>query len=1005
MTQKITTVQAEIIAKQLYNINGKANALVGEIDLNFKISGNNLKSYILKLSPVSNNKNNLELQNTILKHLNQTAAHLNTPKVYSSTTGNDLEILNLNETPYFVRLLSWTSGRLWHNVNPKLDDLRLNLGQYCGQLTQHLQGFKAEHSTYNFDWDLAQSLWTESQLPLFNEKEQSILTHFISKFKTMQPNYKALRKSIIHNDVNDNNIIVTENLKSPSVIGVIDFGDAIYSQCINDLAVLLAYGIMDVPNPMHAALPIIEGYNKHFKLLEEELKTLYTLVGMRLVISVTKSAQNKVKHPENTYLSLSEKPAWNLLEKWANLSEEEAYYNFRLACNFTAHPNEVSFNTWAKTTTFEISDLFPDIKSKAITPIDLSIGSPWLGHKTEFNNFDFFQYQLKFIQKSHPNTILSGGYLEARALYTSKNYEITANSGRENRSIHLGIDFWLEERTKITAPLEGKVLIASIDQDNKGYGGLIILEHHIKSWTFYSIYGHLSHDSIIAVNIGQTVDKNQCIGYLGNTEENGEWVPHLHFQLSLSLLNNTTNFPGVALPSEKAFWSSICPDPNILFKLNELTQTNTNNSKSLLKRRKQHLGPNLSLNYKSPLLILRGDNQYLINENGQRYLDTVNNVAHVGHENYNVVAVAKNQIGTLNTNTRYLHPNIVKAAERLKSKLPQPLDTIYFVNSGSEANELAIRMARTATTHKTILVSEMGYHGNTSTCIDISSYKFEGKGGYAKPESTEILPLPDTFKGRYNDPMFEAKYKSDIDEAVQNITSQGNKLAAVILEPIISCGGQIELPQGYLKYCYNKVRAAGGVCISDEVQTGLGRMGKTFWGFELHGVTPDIVTIGKPLGNGHPVAAVACTREIAEAFSNGMEYFNTFGGNPVSCAIANEVLSEIESKNLQGNALKVGEYLKASFSTISKSHPILADVRGQGLFLGLEFCNTDLLPLPQHTKYIVERMLDYGILMSVDGKDLNVLKIKPPLTFSMEDAKELLYYFERILNEDYMKNY
>lgn len=1006
MPQKITSKKAETITKQLYNLNGKAQALVGEIDLNFKINCTNHKAYILKLSPETNNESNLKFQNNILNYLSQTANHLNTPKIHPSIGGNNLEIITVNEVTYFVRLLSWTEGRLWHSVNPKHDELRNNLGQYSGKLTQHLQGFTAKNSTYNFDWDLAQSLWTASQLTLFNSQEQSVLIHFINKFKSIQPTYLTLRKSIIHNDVNDNNIIVNRNLTSPSVIGVIDFGDTIYSQCINDLAVLLAYAIMHVPNPLHAALPIIKGYNQHFKLTEQELKVLYSLIGMRLVISVTKSAQNKLKNPDNHYLTVSEKPAWNLLKKWKQLSEEEAHYSFRLVCGYTAHPNEHKFKSWAKTKTISITDLFPDNNSKNISSLDLSIGSTWLTHKAEFNDLDYFQFRINSYQKSYPDHIISGGYLEARALYTSINYVTIGNSGPENRSIHLGVDFWLKEHTRISAPIKGTVVIASIDQDKKGYGGLIVLEHKIDTWSFYTIYGHLSHDSISTVKIGQTVDKNECIGFLGSAEENGEWVSHLHFQLSLSLLQHTVNFPGVALPSEKALWSGICPDPNTLFKIDNLKPTATSNNHALLKRRRQHLGPNLSLNYKSALQILRGDNQYLIDQNGQKYLDTVNNVAHVGHENYNVVAAAKKQMSILNTNTRYLHPNIIEAAKRLKSKLPKSLDTVYFVNSGSEANELALRMARVATKQSSILASEMGYHGNTAACIDVSSYKFEGEGGFDKPNTTHLLPLPDTFRGRYNDEStVVTTYKSDIDAVIHKLTAADEKLAAVILEPIISCGGQIELPKGYLKYCYNQVRKHGGVCISDEVQTGLGRMGKHFWGFELHDVTPDIVTIGKPLGNGHPVAAVVCTKEIAQAFSNGMEYFNTFGGNPVSCAIANQVLCEIENESLQNNALKVGNYLKSNLSELSKSYAILSDVRGQGLFLGIEFCTDDLLPLPDHTAYVVERMLDFGILMNRDGKDLNVLKIKPPLTFSKDNAKELLHYLELVLREDYMKDY
>jgi len=211
------------------------------------------------------------------------------------------------------------------------------------------------------------------------------------------------------------------------------------------------------------------------------------------------------------------------------------------------------------------------------------------------------------------------------------------------------------------------------------------------------------------------------------------------------------------------------------------------------------------------------------------------------------------------------------------------------------------------------------------------------------------------------------------------------------------------LPKGFLAKAYEKVRKAGGICISDEVQTGCGRLGKTFWGFQLHNVVPDIVTIGKPLGNGHPVAAVACTQKVADAFANGMEYFNTFGGNPVSCAIATEVIKTVKREKLQENALKVGGFLKTELKKLATEFPIIGDVRGQGLFLGIELVDSNLNPLAAQTDYLANRMKDHGILMSTDGPDHNVLKIKPPLVFTKENAEEVIFYLKKILKEDFLK--
>ncbi len=308
----------------------------------------------------------------------------------------------------------------------------------------------------------------------------------------------------------------------------------------------------------------------------------------------------------------------------------------------------------------------------------------------------------------------------------------------------------------------------------------------------------------------------------------------------------------------------------------------------------------------------------------------------MGHEHPRVVRAGQQQMAVLNTNTRYLHDNINVFARELLSTFPEELSVVHLVNSGSEANELALRMAQACTGQKDMIAMEVGYHGNTTGCVSISSYKFDGKGGSGAPEHTHIVPLPDRFRGMHRGDDSGPPYAAHVQERIDQIHALGRKPAAFICESIISCGGQIELPEKFLELAYSSVRKAGGLCIADEVQVGCGRMGHTFWGFQLHGVIPDIVTIGKPIGNGHPLAAVVCTREVADAFANGMEYFNTFGGNPVSCAIGTEVLRVIRDEGLQENALETGNYLKAELIKMQKEFPLIGDVRGQGLFLGIE---------------------------------------------------------------------
>ena len=320
---------------------------------------------------------------------------------------------------------------------------------------------------------------------------------------------------------------------------------------------------------------------------------------------------------------------------------------------------------------------------------------------------------------------------------------------------------------------------------------------------------------------------------------------------------------------------------------------------------------------------MRGWKQYLFDDEGRKYLDAYNNVAHVGHNHPRVVAAARRQMGVLNTNTRYLHDNITRYAEKLTSLLPEPLSVCYFVNSGSEANELALRLARTYTGQRDMIVLEAAYHGNTTTLIDISPYKHNGPGGTGTPDWVHIAPIPDDYRGAYkrDDPGAGAKYARHVLEITEKLKAEGRGLAGFIAESLPSVGGQIVLPPGYLADAFRYVRAAGGLCIVDDVQTGFGRVGTHFWGFEMQGVTPDIVVLGKPIGNGHPLGAVITTPEIADAFHNGMEYFTTFGGNPVSCAVGLEVLNVVLDENLQEHARRVGERMLAGLRPFVERYP------------------------------------------------------------------------------------
>ncbi len=994
------------IAEKFYDLKGQIVNMPGESDLNFRITDKKKNSYILKICRPGTEKNFIDFQQKLLEHL-EGIDDIISPKVFPDTEGNKFPVyVDINGEERFLRLLSWIPGRIWSGVNPHNQGLLSSLGKQCGNMVKALSGFDHLYAHRDFEWDLAQAEWTYNSLKYFTVEEAQIVVYFQNLYDNILPNYKTLKKGVIQNDANDNNIIVSEDLENPEVTAVIDFGDAIHTPVINELAVAIAYAVMNKPDSLEASLHIVKAFNSVVRLEEEDISCLYTLVGMRLVISVCKSAINKKNEPENEYLLISEKSAWELLIKWKNISEKLAYYSFRDACGFYASPDYDKFKLWSSEQNINMKEMFPEVDTDKVFKVDLSVGSVFIGNLEEYNDLKLSEIKFEILRAKHRGKIVCGGYSEARPFYSTDTFRKERNNGPAYRTVHLGTDYWLPDRTAVHAPLNAVVHSIHNNDNDKDYGHTLILKHKTdEEFCFYTLYGHLSKDSLNILQENQEIKQGELIAYIGNRYDNGGWVPHLHFQVMLDMLDYKTDFPGVAYPDEINVWSSLCPNPNLLFKNSELEDEPDFNKSEIKSFRDNHLGKSLSLSYKEPLTILRGDKQYLINSNGRRYLDTVNNVAHVGHEHPRVVKAGQNQMAVLNTNTRYLHNNIVEFADELLKVLPEELSVIHFVNSGSEANELAMRMAKAYTKQKDIIALEIGYHGNTGGCIDISSYKFDGEGGAGAPENTHIVPLPDSFRGKHRGELWETGelYANYIKEKIDIIKNKGRGTAAFIAESIVSCGGQIELPDDYLKLAYEYVREAGGVCIADEVQIGFGRTGEKFWGFELHNVVPDILTMGKPIGNGHPLAVVACTKEIAEAFANGMEYFNTFGGNPVSCAIGKEVLKVIKDENLQKNALKIGNYLKEELNMLKEKYHIIGDVRGKGLFLGFELNQTENLePLSSKAEYLANRMKDFGILMSTDGPDCNVLKIKPPMCFSKENADELIKRLSLVFEEDFM---
>ena len=984
--------------------------LAGEVDLNFLVQDKKDQKYLLKIASADEDIALLNLQNAMMGHLQKKETPLELPKLYPNKSGEFITNIKTDEgEKRFARLISWVDGVMYANTNPHAPELLFKLGKASGQLHQLLSDFDHPAAHRKYKWNVSEVLWVKPHFDLFDETENEIANYFLDKFeKEVQPNLNKFRSGVAHNDLNDYNIVTQSNDGNYSIAGFIDFGDAMYTQRINELAITAAYALMGHNLPLDAAHDLVKGFHNEFPLEEIEIEALYTLIACRLLLTVTNSAISKKAFPENEYLLISEKPAWELLKKWRQLSPDLVHYTLRVACDLEPCPINNNFQTWIKTNN-PAQLVSADLTNEKIVHLDLSVGSTELGNMDIVIDADQLNKQIQTVIDDSDADVAIGKYLEHRIFYTTNAFEIQGNQGKEWRATHLGLDIFAKAKTSIFAPWDGVVHAVANNTAPRDYGPTLILRHEMSQAGatpayFYTLYGHLNWNSIKDWQPGLQVMKGQEVAAMGYYEENGNWNPHLHFQIVLDLLDYEGDFAGVARERDLEVWASLSPNPFPIFNIPEHNSDPLNRD-AILNKRKEYLGRSLSLSYNNPHHMVRGYMQYLYDATGRKFLDTVNNVPHVGHQNPRVVKAAQQQMQVLNTNTRYLHENLVKYAEALTATLPKELSVVHFVNSGSEANELAMRMADIWSGQHQYIISEASYHGNTSACVAISSYKFDGKGGMGCLPHIHKVPAPDTYRGIYKDEDAGEKYAAHVEKAIQKMKAKGVGPSAFIIESILSCGGQIVPPPNYFKYAFEQVRHAGGLAIADEVQVGMGRVGKHFWGFELQGVVPDIVTMGKPIGNGHPLGAVVTTPAIAEKFANGMEYFNTFGGNPVSCAIGMEVLNIIQQQGLQTHAETLGSYIKSELRKLQNDFPIIGDVRGEGLFLGFEMVRDPktLEPADKETAYLANRMSERGFLMSTDGPLHNVIKIKPPMVFTKDNANELLINLNIILNENFLK--
>jgi 4-aminobutyrate aminotransferase-like enzyme/Ser/Thr protein kinase RdoA (MazF antagonist) len=997
-----TAALADLVAEQLregYRIDGELDALAGERDHNFAVQVNGAPRYTAKLIHADEPPLATTFQAALLHWLEQVDPALPVPKMVATKSGADLhEFTDTTGRVRRLRVVTWLPGTPAAKF-AGTREARRSLGRTLGAMAHALRGFAHPGQFQDLDWDIRNTARCVERFSCIDDaNDLALARHFVQLYEqSVAPRVRTLRHGVIYNDANDWNVLLDDG--GQSVCGIIDFGDAMHAPVVADLATAIAYGAMRSPCPLQAAAEITAGFDAAFALEDAEFECILPMTAARLCISVTKSAQRRELAKDNPYLRISEVDAWNLLRQLARITPAWGTAVLRKACGRAATTGHAAYAAWLAGHADEIGPVFatpPARMNKTVLALDGSDAAASAAMQQPS--------AWPALAAARGIELGIGRWFEQRDVYRDAMFASSLAEG-QRRDLHLGIGLFLPAGTELLAPLAGRVVSVDREDAAQGFGGVLLLAHEPRPGVrFQTLWGHLDPTSLHGLRAGADVQRGQVLGRLGEAAVNGGWPPHLHCQVLTLPFEHAEQVPGVGESLWREVWAEVTPDPAPLLGLPPETFARQGRDvPALLQARAALIGPNLSISHReAPLKIVRGQGVWLIDDQGRAFLDCYNNVAHVGHEHPRVVDALVQQARRLNTNTRYLHDHIVSYAERLLATLPAPLRVCYFVNSGSEANDLALRMARAHTRRQDLLVLDWAYHGHTGALVDISPYKYKRKGGSGRPAHVHELALPDAYHRAQGSSalQFVAAQLQQAERVLGDLAATGRAPGLFIAETLPSVGGQIIPPAGFLRGVHALVRRHGGLCIADEVQVGFGRSG-TMWAFEAHGVVPDIVTLGKPIGNGHPLAAVVTTEAIAASFANGMEYFNTFGGNPVSCAVGLAVLDVLRDEGLVEHARVLGDEVQAGLRALMPRHPLIGDVRGAGLYFGIELVTDrdSKQPATDAARHVVQAARRLGVLMGTDGPHDNVVKLRPPMVFQREHARMLVECLDQALGE------
>lgn len=952
---------AHSLLRTYWAIDAQVSNLGSLQDQNLRVTTSDGQDFVLKVAGRHLDRAELELENEALRHVVGRREGFSSPAPIRTLAGEEIvEVEGL-----WIRLLTWVAGEtLDRREHLDLDDLRL-LGRSAARVSGALRDFASPALDRPSPWDPRRGDEVATRLldEMTDRHLQELIAAALEPFEALEGR-ERLPLAVVHGDVTPANATLVTGPDGYPVTGVLDFGDIMRTWRVGDIAAT-AVGIAEhrgVDDVLDAVLAALQGYHSVAALSQAEVGAFWPLVLSRAAANATMTHVQASLSPDNDYAADAAISGRRALEALMGVPAELA-----AAASRTALGLEIPAVPYSPIAEVEV-EIVAGLNAGEPDPMDLSVDSPlyscgeWL---------DGDRLAAVFPQSG----VSLGRWGECRLLGdASRPAELPPNN------LHLGVDVFAAQGTPAYSPVSGTVVRASERE--------VILELASPDGQLYLRLVGL--DPISDLQPGTRVSSGSRIGAI--SARSGLLPTHLHVQLQVCL-----GLPTYGTERHRAAWLSLCPDPSGLLGV-RATAPPPVPALEHRRLRAQTVAAPQHLYYSEPVEMVRGWRHFLYDAEGRGYLDMINNIAGVGHSHPKITEAATRQFRRLNTNSRFLYDSMTRYSARVAELLPPDLDTVFLVNSGSEAADLAIQLARVFTGRRDLIAIQGAYHGWTSAVLEVSTSPGD------RPRWREdlapfvhVVDQPDSYRGAFGDDA-EA-YRQSVQNACDGAEARGG-VAAFLAEPLLGNQGAVELVKGYLRSAFATVRAAGGLCIADEVQVGLARTGD-FWAFEHEDAVPDIVYTAKATGNGHPLGVVACRKEIADAFDARMSFFSSTGGGPVSCEIGIAVLDVIRDEGLQRNAQVVGGHLKHRLQALSDAHPLVGAVHGRGLYLGVDLVRDRATkePAPEDAHAVCERLRGLGVVIQPTGDALNVLKVKPPLCIDIEAADYFVTTLDRVLRE------